>query len=115
MYKTEFSLVSWAPSLLADEESDMEDNSDLILAITHEKKVDVLSLRQVLAEGKDDCLIENITVGRKSIYDGHTKVQYCNLLSTCIGKSSRFLYWLTDHIAVQEVLRYDKHIETCYL
>ena len=73
MYRTEFSLVSWAPSLL-DDASDEEECSDLILAITHSEKAEVLSIRTILEQGEENCFIEGITRGKKSIHNGHTQV-----------------------------------------
>ena len=75
MQKTDFSLVSWAPSML-DDASDEEETPDLILAITHKEKAEVLSIRTILEQSEDSCLIEDIKHGRKVIHNGHTKVSF---------------------------------------
>lgn len=75
MYRTEFSLVAWAPSLL-DDANDEDECSDFILAITHSEKVEVLSIRTILEQGEENCFIEGITRGKKSIHKGHTQVSF---------------------------------------
>ena len=73
IHMTEFSLVAWAPSML-DDESDDEGGHELILAITLNEKVEVLSLERILKEHDDSCILEDITTGKKTIENGHTQV-----------------------------------------
>lgn len=82
-HKTEFSLVAWAPSIV-DDESDSEEDPELILAVTHNEKAEVLSLGTIVQEHGNKCLIDEITTGRQVIANGHSKVRFqshCDVLS----------------------------------
>ena len=75
MHKTEHSLVKWAPSMF-DDANDEDENTDLILAITHNEKAEVLSLRTILEQHGNEGTLELISHGKKTIHNGHEKVNF---------------------------------------
>lgn len=72
MHKTEHSLVKWAPSMF-DDANDDDENTDLILAITHNEKAEVLSIRTILEQHGNEGTLEDIFHGKKTIHNGHGK------------------------------------------
>ena len=70
---TEFCLVSWAPSII-DEDND-EDEPELMVAVTYKDKADVFSINTIIERHGNNCLLKDVVFGRKSVSDGHTKVR----------------------------------------